>query len=337
MTTSHSVIAPAPLTRARVAGFALILFASPLFAVDSRPTEARWYEIELLVFRHNSLQAENSENWPDQSRLRYPSALEQLRDPPDLPSFAEATREQELELETSDEVSVFDSDVLAPTLAPILEQSMDSDTGFAVEEGGPEAREDSAIAATDGEEELSIDPKQTVELTAFERLGEDRKALKDAWYQLRRRSAYTPLFHEVWRQPLTERDKAVSLRVTGGDRFDRHFELDGSIRVSVERYLHVDTNLWLSRFQPNFGQGEALGSHLPAPPQFDEERSAAGQDDDFDRFVNDLIRQQYLVEKVFVMDESRRMRSNERHYLDHPMFGLLIEVRPVELETAEGF
>ncbi|MCP3673658.1 MAG: hypothetical protein GY829_04200, partial [Gammaproteobacteria bacterium] len=32
----------------------------------------------------------------------------------------------------------------------------------------------------------------------------------------------------------------------------------------------------------------------------------------------------------YVMQQSRRLRRNEIHYLDHPLFGLLIQIRPYE-------
>ena len=35
-----------------------------------------------------------------------------------------------------------------------------------------------------------------------------------------------------------------------------------------------------------------------------------------------------------LLDESRRMRSNELHYLDHPLMGLLINIEPIEADAA---
>ena len=35
---------------------------------------------------------------------------------------------------------------------------------------------------------------------------------------------------------------------------------------------------------------------------------------------------------VYSMQQSRRMRSGELHYLDHPVFGLAIKVTPYKLE-----
>ena len=62
--------------------------------------------------------------------------------------------------------------------------------------------------------------------------------------------------------------------------------LSGHIGVTLGRYLHVNTHLWL---QPDLSR------------------------DDF-----------------AVLSESRRMRSNELHYVDHPHMGVLINITPFE-------
>lgn len=36
------------------------------------------------------------------------------------------------------------------------------------------------------------------------------------------------------------------------------------------------------------------------------------------------------IERIVTMKQNRKMRSGEMHYLDHPLFGLLIEIRPYQ-------
>ena len=69
--------------------------------------------------------------------------------------------------------------------------------------------------------------------------------------------------------------------------------IDGTLRVHRARYLHVQADLLY--YRPVDGGG---GAPMPA------------EDDP---------------------NESRRMRSRELHYLDHPLFGVLVEAWPVEL------
>lgn len=100
------------------------------------------------------------------------------------------------------------------------------------------------------------------------------------------------LFHEAWQMPVygKNRKRTLPIRIQGGQRINNRYELDGTITVSVARYLHVDTNLFLSKFQTVEGE-----------PQ---------------------------VSQVIPMQQSRRMRSKELHYIDHPKFGILIYFTP---------
>jgi hypothetical protein len=48
-----------------------------------------------------------------------------------------------------------------------------------------------------------------------------------------------------------------------------------------------------------------------------------------------LVRERFLhldvdlvLQSIYTLDETRRVRSGERHYFDHPMFGVIAEVTP---------
>ena len=46
----------------------------------------------------------------------------------------------------------------------------------------------------------------------------------------------------------------------------------------------------------------------------------------------------YLTDKAIIpthfrLTESRRMRSRKIHYLDHPLFGVVVEIRPFEVTS----
>lgn len=100
------------------------------------------------------------------------------------------------------------------------------------------------------------------------------------------------LFHEAWQMPVygKNRKRTLPIRIQGGKRINNRYELDGTITVSVARYLHIDTNLFLSKFKSEDGQ--------------------------------------QVLTQVIPMQQSRRMRSKELHYIDHPKFGILIYFTP---------
>ena len=110
---------------------------------------------------------------------------------------------------------------------------------------------------------------------------------------LRRSSNYRPLAHLHWRQALMEPAVAQSIDIASlsGARGDRTVpRVEGSLRLSVARYLHMETDLRLV-------EGE--------------------------RYVS-----QDGQTAVYRLHQSRRMRSGELHYIDHPRIGVLALVTP---------
>lgn len=115
--------------------------------------------------------------------------------------------------------------------------------------------------------------------------------------RLRRSSRYRPLLHVGWRLPGLSRSAArpvhVSPGLVKGGASTEFATVDGTVTVSLARYLQVDLDLLYTR--PASGVAAAPDS---APSRF--------------RLVSE-----------------RRMRSGELHYVDHPLFGVLILVTPL--------
>lgn len=137
------------------------------------------------------------------------------------------------------------------------------------------------------------------------------------------RAGMRVLFHGAWRQEPLARDRADSVLIQGGRRFGAHHELEGYVTLGLERYLHIDSDLWLSRFGA-VADAAAEGPQLPSPPVETGETPSAAEDPAAG----------YAVEQLAVLREQRRMRSGELHYLDHPRFGALVLVTPVEAAPA---
>lgn len=133
---------------------------------------------------------------------------------------------------------------------------------------------------------------------------------------LQRSPSYKVLLVKSWRQPGLARNKALPVLIRGGDTFGQHHRLEGTVRVVLSRYLHLETDLWLGEFtQTEAPAATGLESVViledgtrvvePAPVWFEPTR---------------LIR----------MQESRRMRSKELHYLDHPSLGVISKIIPLQ-------
>lgn len=102
--------------------------------------------------------------------------------------------------------------------------------------------------------------------------------------------------------------------------------LDGTVRVAVSRYLHVTTDLHLT--------APVEWTSLPGQPsQAEDAADANGEQANLDPApTGEILRQQQPVGPdgqtmlSYPFEQSRRMRSGELHYLDHPVLGLLIRV-----------
>jgi len=117
------------------------------------------------------------------------------------------------------------------------------------------------------------------------------------------------------------------------------WEVDGNVRIYVERYLHLETDMYLRIPGQEEIQLGALETSLAADKLLDtidatetnNENSFGWQlGDDFllEKQDDSLVTRDVL--NKYALQQSRRLRSNETHYIDHPLFGLLIQIRPYE-------
>ncbi|MFA0792161.1 CsiV family protein [Microbulbifer echini] len=161
------------------------------------------------------------------------------------------------------------------------------------------------------------------------------------------------LFHKAWRQVLVQKHRAPAVLIDGGEAFAGHRQLEGSVTLSVSRYLHLSTNLWLNDFSaPPSGKGLQLPprpgttatSHADLTPR-DQPSSQGNYEPIILGEPPQAAEQPTFVKRAAHLEHERRMRSGQLHYIDHPAFGVLIEIRTVanpetetetETETAEN-
>lgn len=169
---------------------------------------------------------------------------------------------------------------------------------------------------------------------------------------LERSGNYRVLFHKTWRQVLQQKHKSPAILISGGKTFGDHHRLEGSVTLSVSRYLHLSTDLWLNDFgsgtdRNNMNGPETRGVMLPRRPSAKVATAAAPDNPAAPGNADSGFRASSLdptpaetgtaatpapvyARRVTLLREERRMRSGELHYLDNPAFGVLIEVRTLK-------
>lgn len=136
------------------------------------------------------------------------------------------------------------------------------------------------------------------------------------------------VFHQAWIEPIGEQQHAVlhpiDVRVQNG--IDIH--LVGHFSLYRSRFLHFNTDLTIQHYQP-----AALPSLADLLPE--SEQSDVRSD-----YRSDLLTQaaiemssaeehQPLPLRGANIKQSRRMRSGELHYVDHPLLGAVVRVIPI--------
>ena len=110
--------------------------------------------------------------------------------------------------------------------------------------------------------------------------------------------------------------------------------LDGTVKVHRARYLHVQLDLLYYRPVDGPVDGPVTGDPI-APTAADGGATPAPLPDSSDTaLIEQLMAEADTTPRLFRLRESRRMRSRELHYLDHPLFGALVEAWPMELPAA---
>lgn len=314
--------------RLTIAAFLLVAAAgSPAEDFDD------WYQVDVVVFKPTRTDLD-AESWPlvepeypaDLISIAPPSAfkLSQLEHVEEIPEAGESG--EEAETSGSDEF-LFQSQSRSPNNRRVIE---------AVTGVTPDMEPEPEL--TDGKEIETINPESAPEpmqdLTeadplapgtlAFARADDD-STLNGIARSLRRSSRFNVIDHKSWIQPINSEPTAIMFQT--GKRYDDLFEIEGIVSFSRLRYLHVQTNLWYTIFEPKGGNANPYPGGL-ASNLSDETLASYPELVEVER-----ERGRYFPARTHQMIQSRRMRSDEMHYLDHPLFGMVVRITRFEPET----
>ena len=128
------------------------------------------------------------------------------------------------------------------------------------------------------------------------------RALDSSLRAINRQPHLRPLFHQRWTQRVPGRSNPLPIRL---DLPNESARLQGTINVTVARYLHLNINLWY-RADPM----------AEAPRLFSDDGSSQPAASD---------------PSYMYIQASRRMRSKEMHYIDHPTVGIIAYIDPVSV------
>jgi hypothetical protein len=177
---------------------------------------------------------------------------------------------------------------------------------------------------------------RNAEGNAYKKLTGDELSLHSEKKRLSNSGAYRVLFHEGWMQPVRHTQNPRPIRITGGNILDNGmYELDGHIADGRGTYLHFRPNLFFSR-QLTADQTAMLKQVSSNTPANDAEQNSAASlltmqaSSDAESSLDQNILMDIPEILTVNQDQARRMKSKELHFIDHPLMGILVEIKPVD-------
>jgi hypothetical protein len=293
-----------------------------------------WYFTEVVVFQRPGVQDHAAEERLARPPAPLPQALQSFRLPPaqrwSVYRLDPATRafltfpyldHSRLHIPDQDEEGLQESTVESQAQQVQLErQALEQQT---------------AETATPGMEPPGIEPhlaadplldflhqlaayETTLEQDSYRWLAPDTFTLTSEARRLAGRGGHQVILHGRWLQPVPPREAPQPLLVQTGPRYHDTYALEGSLQVTLGRYLHFRAELFYT--EPLLGR--APMDRVLAPPQAMLTALA-------DTSEPSLSAQDLAATGFIQLRESRRMRSGELHYLDHPKLAVLVRIEPV--------
>lgn len=285
--------------------------------LSAAPAEAKWYEIEVLVFEHVTPAGLQSEVWPKDVAI---------------PLAGQAI------------------DILAPAVVD------EAGTVPAVAALAPVKPEPGSSSADAG---LTVPPPEH----PFQPLPESLFKLGEAKQRLAG-SGYRTLVHLAWRQPVKPPLATLPIRITGGQDYapalvppesvpadtgstpemtssltspvlahEALWQLEGLLKLSASPFLNLESQLVLRQPAPVAAEAVPTQGGASEAVVAETAPSAAtttGASDSVNAPASGSTEPDAPQYTLYPLQESRRLKSYETQYIDHPLMGLLVQVRPYE-------
>ena len=170
--------------------------------------------------------------------------------------------------------------------------------------------EDSDLSISEDETLSNIEDIPTLEVTktVFEIDSAREFSLSAEVSKIARSRDFRVISTKSWFQNIKSKDLAELVFIDSD--FFKGTRIFGFFQLYKERFLHFNTKLYLSELDPLFTQDERL---MVGKNVFNEEKELD---------IYEEKNQKVLYEVV----HSKKFRSGELHYVDHPKFGMLIKL-----------
>lgn len=174
-------------------------------------------------------------------------------------------------------------------------------------------------------------------------LPESNYKLADSAAHLRYSKNFNLLAHFGWTQRALEKQSALPILITS-DEFSDNLIPSGQLKLSVSRYLHMQVDLSASRCeQGTTSQPEAKETMIAESATLTDKKSDGQLENGESELKNEnsmtsagsVPEINQCVNNTYQFKQQRKMRSKELHYLDNPVYGLLVHVTPYTTDITD--
>lgn len=336
---------------------AMALITAPIAADEEK--KQKWYQVELIVFAFHQGANESTEAWHDQAVADYPpnlTVLRQYRAPSVIRArptegFSDDLSEDALEsfIELFDDIKDVEPKNPHRDETQRLLSTSDKSTSPESDLSEKNQREVDSHLISDGSLgqaaeletfDVSVLPTRIaapmdIRKEPFISLPERELMLNRLKSRIDRALDLRLLAHTAWRQPVASEIDSPAVLIQAGEQYGLNFELEGTLVVREKRYLHVTTDMFFSEFNKTImsEQDNWPTLHKNSSNHSDYSANETNRNgllinttDLFNQPANDYIRQ-----LTAELKQSRRVKSEELHYLDHPLFGILVQLTDYQL------
>ena len=293
-------------------GLAAVLLSFPAIAVELEEAQdllhGRWYAAEVIIFERLNSNEAGPEDLVRFDERFYPANIRAMAEPnpwsaAELDPFTRVCLEfPRLEVRLPNPPSpalAEDAGIQPQPAAPTADG--DAPTSF-VEE--MPRREPPTIHPTLAPHPLldllsaAAGAERLLQQNSYRWLDASALQLQAEAGRIRRAPNLQLIWHGRWMQPTPARDAGEPLLLQMGPLSGKVHSLEGTLQITLGRYLHFQAELWHPAQRPPAGESGEQGAF-----------------------------------PYVTLNQSRTMRSGELHYLDHPEIGVLVRIDPVPVPT----
>lgn len=196
------------------------------------------------------------------------------------------------------------TEVFVPEPLPEVEAFLDTGTEFG----------DAASGLGASDVEVAPDPEEFVDIPPIDLrlLNDEESTVGDILRKFELLDVYETLLHVGWSQVVHEEDQTLPIDISSLGRAPA--ELDGSLKLYLNRFLHLVVDLKLT------AKGSAAAGISPVSIAVDRDPSFPGS-----------RRTAMATGPVrYHISEDRIFKNGELRYFDHPKFGVLAKITRIE-------